>query len=54
MPYLWDFPKIYTKKKAWCKNFENVPFLHQVTEKTCVFLRRNDKLIEKVKIQQTQ
>ena len=54
MPYLGSFPKIYTKKKTWCKNFENVPFLHQVPEKTCVFMRRNDKLIEKVKIQQTQ
>ena len=47
MLYLWDFPKIYTKKKTWYKNFEFIPFLYHGPEKTCVFMRRNDKLIKK-------
>ena len=47
MLYLWDFQKIYTKKKTWYKNFEFIPFLYHGPEKTCVFMRRNDKLIKK-------
>ena len=49
MLYLWDFPKIYTKKKTWYKNFEFIPFLYHGPEKTCVFMRRNGKLIKKQK-----